>query len=69
MVSNDDNKLTVFYFLGVILYTFVNFDEIPALITSVIIGIGIIFCGVASVQNVYLWQVSREKKKLHNLFV
>lgn len=41
-----------------ILFTFINCDEIPALITSIIIGIGIVFCGVASVQNVYLWQVS-----------
>lgn len=49
------------FFTGVILYTFVNFDEIPALITSVIIGIGIIFCGVASVQNVYLWQWEKTK--------
>ncbi|KAH9401303.1 hypothetical protein TYRP_002901 [Tyrophagus putrescentiae] len=43
------------FFTGVILYTFVNFDEVPALVTSLIIGLGIIFCGVASVQNVYLW--------------
>lgn len=43
---------------GVILFTFINCDEIPALVTSIIIGIGIVFCGVASVQNVYLWQVS-----------
>ncbi|XP_053201480.1 homeobox protein 5-like isoform X2 [Panonychus citri] len=43
------------FFTGVILFTFINFDETPALITSVIIGIGIVFCGLASVQNVYLW--------------
>ncbi|XP_075675481.1 uncharacterized protein LOC113797419 isoform X1 [Dermatophagoides pteronyssinus] len=49
------------FFTGVILYTFVNFDEIPALITSIIIGIGIIFCGIASVQNVYLWQWEKTK--------
>ncbi|KFM67872.1 hypothetical protein X975_24348, partial [Stegodyphus mimosarum] len=24
--------------------------------TSVVIGLGIVFCGVASVHNVYLWQ-------------
>lgn len=49
------------FFTGVILFTFVNFDEIPALATSVIIGIGIIFCGIASVQNVYLWQWEKTK--------
>ena len=47
-----------FFVSGVILFTFINCDEIPALVTSLIIGIGILFCGVASVQNVYLWQVS-----------
>nr|XP_046912653.1 uncharacterized protein LOC124493600 [Dermatophagoides farinae] len=59
------------FFTGIILYTFVNFDEIPALITSIIIGIGIIFCGVASVQNVYLWQwektkASQEMQQFHH---
>lgn len=46
---------------GVILYTFINFDEMPALVTTLVIGIGIVFCGLASVHNVYLWQ--REKTK------
>ncbi|RWS24900.1 uncharacterized protein B4U80_05250 [Leptotrombidium deliense] len=49
------------FFTGVILFTFINFDELPALTTSVIIGIGIVFCGVASVQNVYLWQCEKTK--------
>ncbi|RWS08948.1 hypothetical protein B4U79_12218 [Dinothrombium tinctorium] len=49
------------FFTGVILFTFINFDEVPALTTSVIIGIGIVFCGVASVQNVYLWQCEKTK--------
>jgi hypothetical protein len=48
----------------VILFTFVNFDEVPALATSVMIGIGIIFCGIASVQNVYLWQVYMKQRTL-----
>ncbi|CAG2115199.1 unnamed protein product [Medioppia subpectinata] len=47
--------------IGVILFTFVNFDEVPALATSVIIGLAIIFCGIASVQNVYLWQWEKTK--------
>jgi len=34
---------------------------VPALITSVIIGIGIVFCGIASIQNVYLWQWEKTK--------
>ncbi|CAG2123102.1 unnamed protein product, partial [Medioppia subpectinata] len=49
------------FFTGVILFTFVNFDEVPALATSVIIGLAIIFCGIASVQNVYLWQWEKTK--------
>lgn len=49
------------FFTGVILFTFINFDETPALITSIIIGIGIVFCGLASVQNVYLWQAEKTK--------
>lgn len=44
------------FFTGVILFTFIHFQEVPAIATSVAIGIGIVFCGVASVQNVYLWQ-------------
>ncbi|CAG2163776.1 unnamed protein product [Oppiella nova] len=49
------------FFTGVILFTFVNFDEVPALATSVIIGLAIVFCGIASVQNVYLWQWEKTK--------
>ncbi|XP_064474992.1 uncharacterized protein LOC135389011 [Ornithodoros turicata] len=44
------------FFTGVILFTFIHFHELPAIITSIVIGLGIVFCGVASVHNVYLWQ-------------
>lgn len=44
------------FFTGVILFTFIHFNELPAIVTSVVIGLGIVFCGVASVHNVYLWQ-------------
>ena len=46
---------------GVILFNFVNFDDTPALATSIVIGLGIIFCGVACVQTVYLWQMEKTK--------
>ena len=40
---------------------FVNFDEIAAIATSFAIGVGIIFCGVACVQTVWLWQDAKTK--------
>ncbi|XP_076332118.1 uncharacterized protein LOC143237112 [Tachypleus tridentatus] len=44
------------FFTGVILFTFIHFHEVPAIVTSIVIGLGIVFCGAISVQNVYLWQ-------------
>lgn len=44
---------------GIILYTFTQFHSTPAIITSVLIGVGILFCGCAMVHNVFVWQ--REK--------
>ncbi|KAG8182278.1 hypothetical protein JTE90_029350 [Oedothorax gibbosus] len=44
------------FFTGIILFTFIHFNEVPAMATSIVIGMGIVFCGVASVHNVYLWQ-------------
>jgi hypothetical protein len=44
---------------GIILYTFIQFHSTPAIVTSVFIGLGIIFCGCAMVHNVFIWQ--REK--------
>lgn len=41
---------------GIILYTFTQFHSTPAIITSVLIGIGIVFCGCAMVHNVFVWQ-------------
>ncbi|XP_046418532.1 uncharacterized protein LOC124178844 [Neodiprion fabricii] len=47
------------FLTGMILYTFVQFHSTPAIVTSVFIGLGIIFCGCAMVHNVFVWQ--REK--------
>ncbi|XP_014276609.1 uncharacterized protein [Halyomorpha halys] len=44
------------FLTGIILYTFIQFHSTPAVITSVLIGLGIIFCGCAMVHNVFLWQ-------------
>ncbi|XP_076338704.1 uncharacterized protein LOC143240329 [Tachypleus tridentatus] len=57
---------------GVILFTFISFHESSAIVTSVLMGAGIIFCGTASVHNMYLWQGEKiskryllSKRKLH----
>ncbi|XP_047004887.1 uncharacterized protein LOC124623141 [Schistocerca americana] len=47
------------FLTGIILYTFIQFHSTPAIITSVFIGVGIVFCGCAMVHNVFVWQ--REK--------
>ncbi|XP_008546633.1 uncharacterized protein LOC103570617 [Microplitis demolitor] len=47
------------FLTGMILYTFIQFHSTPAIIMSVFIGLGIIFCGCAMVHNVFVWQ--REK--------
>ncbi|XP_055842208.1 uncharacterized protein LOC129909202 [Episyrphus balteatus] len=44
------------FLTGIILYTFTQFHSTPAIITSVLIGIGIVFCGGAMVHNVFVWQ-------------
>lgn len=38
------------------MYTFTQFHSTPAIITSILIGVGIIFCGAAMVHNVFIWQ-------------
>lgn len=47
------------FLTGIILYTFIQFHSTPAIVTSVFIGLGIVFCGCAMVHNVFIWQ--REK--------
>ncbi|XP_012272492.1 uncharacterized protein LOC105695500 isoform X2 [Orussus abietinus] len=47
------------FLTGMILYTFIQFHSTPAIVTSVFIGLGILFCGCAMVHNVFVWQ--REK--------
>ncbi|KAI5696618.1 hypothetical protein M8J75_015563 [Diaphorina citri] len=47
------------FLTGIILYTFIQFHSTPAIVTSSLIGVGIVFCGCAMVHNVFVWQ--REK--------
>ncbi|XP_063709021.1 uncharacterized protein LOC134837569 [Culicoides brevitarsis] len=44
------------FLTGIILYTFTQFHSTPAIVTSILIGIGILFCGGAMVHNVFVWQ-------------
>lgn len=44
------------FLTGIILYTFLHFDSPAAIITSFVIGFGIVFCGAAVVHNVFVWQ-------------
>ncbi|EDW75145.2 uncharacterized protein Dwil_GK19856, partial [Drosophila willistoni] len=44
------------FLTGIILYTFNHFHSTPAIITSILIGLGIVFCGGAMVHNVFVWQ-------------
>lgn len=48
--------IPIFEFAGMILYTFIQFHSTPAIVTSVFIGLGIVFCGCAMVHNVFVWQ-------------
>lgn len=56
----------IFLIPGIILYTFIQFHSTPAIVTSVFIGVGIIFCGCAMVHNVFVWQ--KEKTNLVKAF-
>jgi len=47
------------FLIGIVLFTFLHFNETPAIVTSVVIGLGIVFCGGAVIHNVFVWQ--REK--------
>lgn len=44
------------FLTGIILYTLIQFHSTPAIITSALIGLGIVFCGCAMVHNVFIWQ-------------
>lgn len=54
--SEAPKSKPVFSPTGIILYTFIQFHSTPAIVTSVFIGLGIIFCGCAMVHNVFIWQ-------------
>ncbi|KAL9872006.1 uncharacterized protein ACN2A1_014835 isoform 2-T2 [Glossina fuscipes fuscipes] len=58
------------FLTGIILYTFNHFHSTPAIITSVLIGLGIVFCGAAMVHNVFVWQkektISYRTPSLHH---
>jgi len=47
------------FLIGIVLFTFLHFNETPAIVTSIVIGLGIVFCGGAVIHNVFIWQ--REK--------
>lgn len=47
------------FLIGIVLFSFLHFHETSAILTSVVIGFGIVFCGAAVVHNVFVWQ--REK--------
>ena len=50
---------------GIILYTYLLFDNPGAIVTAVLIGVGIVFCGAAVVHNVFVWQrVRKNNRKL-----
>lgn len=51
---------------GIILYTFTHFQSTPAIITSILIGLGIVFCGAAIVHNVFVWQKEKTICVRHN---
>jgi len=55
--------------LGIILYTYLLIHSVYAVVTSVLIGFGIIFCGAAVVHNVLLWQRVRERVRTHKHFL
>ncbi|KAL7633945.1 UNVERIFIED_CONTAM: hypothetical protein RMT77_015906 [Armadillidium vulgare] len=50
------------FLTGVILYTFSHFQRTPAILSSVLIGCGILVCGFAMIHNVFVWQ--KEKAKI-----
>ncbi|XP_013183719.2 uncharacterized protein LOC106129656 [Amyelois transitella] len=54
------------FLTGIILYTFIQFHSTPAIVTSVFIGVGIVFCGCAMVHNVFVWQ--KEKTNVVKAF-
>ncbi|XP_077299222.1 uncharacterized protein LOC143920279 isoform X2 [Arctopsyche grandis] len=56
------------FLTGIILYTFIQFHSTPAIVTSVFIGLGIIFCGCAMVHNVFVWQKEKTNavKAMHS---
>lgn len=54
--------------VGMILYTFIQFHSTPAIVTSVFIGLGIVFCGCAMVHNVFVWQKVSMPLKMYFLF-
>ncbi|KAH8354232.1 hypothetical protein KR084_004071 [Drosophila pseudotakahashii] len=61
------------FLTGLILYTFSHFHSTPAIVTSLLIGVGIVFCGGAMVHNVFVWQrektISYRGGAAHNLSV
>lgn len=49
---------------AIILYAFIHFESKPAIVTSLLLGLGIVFCGLAMIHNVYVWQKEKTKASL-----
>ena len=56
MTINENLNVHLNLILGIVLFTFLHFNETPAIVTSVVIGLGIVFCGGAVIHNVFIWQ-------------
>ena len=56
MTINENLNVHLNLILGIVLFTFLHFNETPAIVTSVVIGLGIVFCGAAVIHNVFIWQ-------------
>ncbi|CAG0893846.1 unnamed protein product [Darwinula stevensoni] len=50
------------FLTGVILYTFMHFHSRSAIVTSILLGLGVLFCGIAMIHNVYIWQKDKSLK-------
>jgi len=44
------------FLIGIVLFIFLNYSMTPAIVSSIIIGCGILFCGAAVVHNVFVCQ-------------
>jgi len=55
------------FLIGIVLFTFLHFHETPAIVTSIVIGLGIVFCGGAVIHNVFIWQKEKTVLRKRNV--